>query len=71
MSFRNSLKWLKDYWPIIAVLGAGGAWAADHYIDDRIDSKLAAVIKRLDKIDKSITVIKVHLGIQEPEEESK
>lgn len=46
---------------LIPGLLGGVAWAADHYIDDRIDSKLANVEKRLSSIELKLVQIETLL----------
>ncbi len=46
----NILKW----WPLLLAFGAGATWAADQYVDGRIDSKLGAVVDRLFAIEKTL-----------------
>lgn len=60
---RDALRWLRKYWFLVTVLGGGAAWGADHYIDDRIESKLAAVVEKLEAISHDLAIIKDRLGI--------
>jgi hypothetical protein len=63
MAFADWVKrWLRYLAPIwIPALLTGVAWAADHYIDDRINSKLAVVEKRLAEIELELVEIKTIL----------
>lgn len=63
----NVLKW----WPVVLLGIAFSTWAATEYIDDRIDTRLGAVVDRLYAIEKTLISIderlKGHMDWDQPQ----
>lgn len=65
MAAQKRSAWISLLLVLIPTLLGTVAWAADKYIDERIDNKLNLVAKRLASVEKKLDRIGYFLGVPE------